>query len=306
MKPYLVLYHDRCHDGYCAAYIADRALPRGSADYTPMAYGTPLPRPEDLDGRDAIYVLDFAVAPAVVEAWRHVVGRVVVIDHHPETAEWWGWGFDLEDATPEAGYRPYGNVEIHYTPRRSGAGLTWAHFMGDADMPPLVRYVEDWDLWHHHLEGAAEVHAYLGLIARSFVAWAAVDARMTDNLVGVITVGSTILQAQRALMFQAAENYTLGTLHGHPVVVVNYPVSQSELGAHLTSQWPDRIAVIWHCTEGGRHAKVSFRSARTGRSRELAGQYGGGGHPDAAGAVLPLHALLSMLRVLCNADPEIT
>lgn len=53
MKP-LVLYHANCWDGFCAAWIARKAL--GECNFVPVQYGQD---PPEVGNRE-VYILDFS------------------------------------------------------------------------------------------------------------------------------------------------------------------------------------------------------------------------------------------------------
>ena len=76
MKP-LVLYHANCWDGFCAAWIAKKAL--GDIEAIPVQYGQD--PPIDFCGRD-VYILDFSYPRGEMENIIRSSNRVVVLDHH--------------------------------------------------------------------------------------------------------------------------------------------------------------------------------------------------------------------------------
>ena len=134
-KP-LVLYHGSCPDGFCAAWVAHRAL--GDVELHPAKYGE---APPNVMGR-TVYVLDFSFPRAVLEDWHRRHANLVVLDHHKSVIK------DL------AGL-PYVTLDVE----RSGARLTWDHFFpeGNRALPALVAYVEDRDLWRWALPHTSAV-----------------------------------------------------------------------------------------------------------------------------------------------------
>lgn len=77
----LILYHNHCPDGFCAAWVAHRQF-GGGADYIPVQYGQP---PPDVAGRD-VFIVDFSYKRAVLLEMAEKANSVVVLDHH-RTAE---------------------------------------------------------------------------------------------------------------------------------------------------------------------------------------------------------------------------
>lgn len=80
-KP-LVLYHSSCQDGFCAAWVAWRAL-EGNAEFIPVQYGQE--PPPHIDDR-RVYVLDFSYKRPVLAQMCRQASHVTVLDHH-RTAE---------------------------------------------------------------------------------------------------------------------------------------------------------------------------------------------------------------------------
>ena len=75
MKP-LVIYHANCWDGFCAAWVARKAL--GDIEPFPAYYGAP---PPDVKDR-IVYVLDFSYPRDVTERIATEARRSVFLDHH--------------------------------------------------------------------------------------------------------------------------------------------------------------------------------------------------------------------------------
>ena len=91
----LVIYHANCWDGFCAAWVARKAL--GEIEPFPAYYGA---KPPNVAGRE-VYILDFSYKRPVMREILASARSVVVLDHH-KTAE-----VELDGIVDEFIQRPY-------------------------------------------------------------------------------------------------------------------------------------------------------------------------------------------------------
>ena len=77
----LVIYHANCWDGFCAAWIARKAL--GEIEPFPAYYGA---SPPDVKDR-IVYMLDFSYPRDVMDRLLTEARRTVVLDHHKTAQE---------------------------------------------------------------------------------------------------------------------------------------------------------------------------------------------------------------------------
>jgi uncharacterized protein len=86
---------------------------------------------------------------------------------------------------------------------------------------------------------------------------------------------------------------SMGTLLGFTAAFVNTTCHWSEVGHFLLTKFDTDLAVSYHITKDNK-AALSLRSKRIDVS-EIARRFGGGGHKNAAGAIVPLTMLMTML-----------
>mgnify|MGYP001565300630 CR=1 FL=1 len=187
MRP-LVIFHNPCADGSGAAFAAWCKFGE-EAEYRPAKYGDAAPTDDEVRGRD-VYVLDFSYPRAELERVATAAGRLVVLDHH-KTAE-----ADL------AGL-PYAKFDMG----KSGAVMTWEHLHPGVEVPEVLLYVEDRDLWRWALPRSREVSAALSArgVSEDFRAlnFDPSCMRLPENLVqqgGLFNLGNegeAILRMQR-------------------------------------------------------------------------------------------------------------
>jgi len=289
-----VVYHalspDKgCSDGFGAAWAVWKRSP--DVRLVPAIFGRPLELTlVEARGKRVIFV-DYCPDRQFLLDLNAVAAEVLVLDHHKSAKERCGdlpfCGFDLE---------------------QSGAVIAWKTLHG-AEVPAMLRYIQDRDLWRHELPASREVAAVLQLMPsrdeRDFASWSRLAERFssTSEFEGVAWQGRTILQSNDALVDLVLSNASSASSPDgkFKVAIVNSSALQSELGERL-SQDHD-IGVVWWIDSAGM-LHFSFRSKPGGFPVDgIAMAMGGGGHPHAAGAVVPtsMNAVLSPTSIVLGA-----
>ncbi len=252
----LVIYHGQCRDGFCAAWVARRAL--AEAEFYPAAHGQ---TPPDVAGRE-VYVLDFSYPRSTMDRMAEEANSLTVIDHH-KTAE---------EALRGA---PYATFDMN----RSGAGMAWDFFFPGRSRPWMVDYVEDRDLWRYRLPDSRSVNAYLSVLAFDFTVW---DVEARDGDIDTATrLGAVVESKTGQYVREVAKNAYRTEFEGHQALVVNAPqVDISELLEHLAMAAP--ISIGWWRRADGL-ISYGLRSRGDVDVSAIAKKYGGGGHAQAAG-----------------------
>lgn len=296
-KP-LVIYHANCWDGFCAAWVARRAL--GEIEAVPRHYGQSPPR---VAGRQ-VYVLDFSFPREVMRGMAAEAELIVVLDHH-KTAEAALVGLD-EELAPV--------LTVVFDMQKSGGRLAWEYFWdfhlshGEGGVrysalvdgsgrglmrdkaPWLVDYTEDRDLWRHALVDSENINAALRSYPLDFELW----DQFHDN-VGQRELfkreGAAIRRAERQVIDAHVRNArveSFSLLVGGPsaaddlrVPVVNATTLFSEIAGELAKGQP--FAACYFDRRDGMR-QWSLRSDENGVDvSEIAKAHGGGGHARAAG-----------------------
>jgi hypothetical protein len=261
----LVLYHASCPDGFTAAWAAWRKF-GDAAEYLPVQYG-PGQVPPDVTGRDVL-ILDFSYPRALLLEMYAKAKSLRVLDHHVSAQK------DLA-----------GLDFCVFDMERSGAGLAWDELHDReqlASRPDLVDYVEDRDLWRFKLPDSRAINAYIGSFEFSFEKWTELADEFIDSE-RIVGIGEALLRGVDRYVASMAKQARLVTLAGYVVPCVNAPyLNTSELVGHLAEQVPEAFAVGWFQRGDGLY-QYSLRSQGSFDVSELAKQFGGGGHRNAAG-----------------------
>lgn len=279
-----VLYHANCPDGFTAAAVVWGAH-EDSAIYTPVEYQQPLPPIPD---RSRVIMVDFSYPREVLEALSRRVSELIVLDHH-KTAKEALAGLDF----------------ARFDLSKCGSRLAWEHFHPGKEVPELVRYVEDRDLWKWELPHSREVSAWLATVERNLSAyWDLLQRfRNTDNLfVEATTVGSALLAAKEMVIDGIVKHVRLVAIGSQAVHAVNTCCYQSEVGERLNLLYPeDSFSASFFIDKDGRE-NWSLRSKRSDVDvGAIAKQFGGGGHPGAAGFRVDRDTISK--RVPSSVDP---
>lgn len=262
MRPYIIIYHGNCSDGFTAAWAAHRLLDGPSELYAATyATGDAEVVVPDVTGRK-VYMVDFCVGADQLARMVEAADGFHVFDHHASAERVCG-AFDC----------------CTFDMDRSGAGLTWDILSGGAKRPWLVDYVEDRDLWRHSLPNTRAVNAYIALVQKSIHAW---NELLEEGLDSVAVLGSVALRAKDAYVESMMPLARRTAFAGHDDIrVVNAPPPHtSDLVGRLAQG--SKFAVGWHQRADGLYV-YSLRSRGDFDVGALAQKLGGGGHRQAAG-----------------------
>jgi hypothetical protein len=287
-----IIYHDNCPDGWTAAWVAHRALAPERTKLIPAQHGQP---PPDLTTFDTVYIVDFSY-PHKVMAEMAIEGQrtVVVLDHHRTAIDdiCSGHGDDPGQAPWGEGAKGDKWIARYETPyqtvlddNRSGAGITWDYFHPGEPRPPIVDYVEDRDLWRFMLQGSQEVNAYLRTVPFTLDEWDGLaEGWNTTDLVNIGTGALSHIEAYCRAAAGHAYWCTMGDRY-FPIVNVTYE-SCSEVASYLLDHFDCDMAGYF-LERGGGGWHYGFRSRNGVTVHDHAAAFGGGGHPQASGCVVP-------------------
>jgi oligoribonuclease NrnB/cAMP/cGMP phosphodiesterase (DHH superfamily) len=259
MNVTICIYHGNCADGFGAAWVVRKAL--GEMNSHPGKYQEP---PPDVTGKDVVLV-DFSYKRPVLMEMAEKANSILILDHHKTSAE------DLVDLPA--------NVTAKFDMNRSGAMMTWEHFFPSKTPPPLLLHIEDRDLWRFALQNTRQIQANVFSFPYDFQVW---DTLMATAPAALATEGEAIERKHfkdiRELLGVTTRYMVIG---GCRVPAANLPYTMSSDAGHELAKGQPFAACYWDTPEG---RAFSLRSSDDGADvAEVAKQYGGGGHRNAAG-----------------------
>lgn len=263
MDDKVVYYHANCMDGACAAYILD-------GEARPARYHDPVPDDSEVAERHVV-VVDLSFSEEVLDRWYGVCASLLVLDHH-DSAKW-------------LASKPYALFDQD----RSGTGIAWDVVFGAGSRPWWVQAVEDHDLWRPERDMALDAFVY------SFEPVPDVVERLPARKNEARDAGEALIRQRQGYVDRIAKNAKAVSLLGYDgVLIVQSAVLKDEVGNALASRDGVPFAVVWYEDASGM-ARLSFRGCDRVRVNDVAALLGGGGHPNAAGAVVPINGWLKSI-----------
>jgi oligoribonuclease NrnB/cAMP/cGMP phosphodiesterase (DHH superfamily) len=270
----LLITHKNCKDGLGAAmamtkYCNDNNI---GLEIHWSHYGdSNMP---DISGKNVI-IADFSFKRTVLEEMFKITKSLVVLDHHKTAmSELSGLDYCLFDMD------------------RSGAIMMWDYLYPGVTAPLLLQYIQDRDLWNWELDKSHEVSAAIDLNSFNGMLENYSEC-LTDNYVHNLMLTGTPIYAYQLNQIdkirRKADYLPVVEILGHPVPCLNNNNLISEVGNMLTEF--ATFSLQYFITEND--IVFSLRSSMTGPIgfvdvEQIAKEFGGGGHPEAAGFKISL------------------
>ncbi|XHR29887.1 MAG: DHH family phosphoesterase [Chthoniobacteraceae bacterium] len=275
----IVLYHEDA-DGFGAAYAAWVYF-GASAEYHAVNYGDPLPPIPD---KSNVFILDFSYDAETLRELAVRSNFVIVIDHHKTAQK------ELEKLVDGGCDERFFKI---FDTEHSGCVLAW-RFFSRYDVPRLLKYVEDRDLWRFKLTNSRAINAVISTEPFDFDAWLTleVSCEFTPNRCILLERGAAMLTLGDFIAKQAAKHAVPMMLGKYLVPTANCTAFISETCHEMLELYPEMPFVAAYFDNLEKRRRVwSLRSRPGFDVSAVAVEHGGGGHPQAAGFEEPLHQL---------------
>ena len=262
MAKTIVLYHAGCPDGFGAAWSFYQKY-GNDATYVPVIHGQ---KPPNIVGRN-VFIVDFCYPAPIMKEIARTAASVVVLDHHIT-------------AQKDCGDLKY----CHFDMTHSGAVLAWKHLFADVPIPAILQHIEDRDLWLWQHPNSEEILSVVDSHDRSFAEWDYLNKKIgkiqSDGWTQMAESGRHILKYKNSIIKTVIANSHKINILGFEIPAANSSCFQSEIG-NILSETADYAAVYFY--DGYRY-RVSLRSKDSGLDvSQIAAEFGGGGHRNAAG-----------------------
>lgn len=274
------LYHADCFDGMGAAWAVYKRFPKGA--YIAVDYRDGLP--EGLEGKHVI-IVDFSFDQEEMDYLALNCAKLTFLDHHERSEQ--------IAALLEMTNRVIGGDRIvaHYDANRSGALMAWEYFHPGKSVPKIIEHISDRDLWRFALPDTKVIMSGLGMYLLDLPVW---DELFTSfemetelgeqMLIEHLRLAGPFVERAKSTDIVRIINQTQRTivLDGQTVPLLNVPRSlASEALAKLAQDHP--FAAGYY--DDGEYRVFSLRSRKDGGVivNRIARQFGGDGHPHAAG-----------------------
>lgn len=273
----LIYYHDD-NDGSCAAAVAANHYERNefAIKFVAINYGKEPWTEEEIKAAEKVWLVDFA-SDRMDEFVKACGPRLIWIDHHRTAMEKYP---DLWSSSSIPGIRSLENA---------ACVLTWEFTHPEnTSPPPAVAYIGDKDMWRFEYPETRPFNAGFSLMVKTpdDPAWdILLGSEYGDTVDQMISIGKLLLEAQKYKLQKAFDRGVDFVFHNWRARLVNTTGSISELGEFIYKKPEYDIAVMWQAIED--MVVFSLRSDSGNPDSpdcaEIAEQYGGGGHKNAAG-----------------------
>jgi uncharacterized protein len=277
MNKKIIVFHAKavspyrpCMDGLFAAAAAAIAIPE--ARLVPAAYGKP---PElGLKQGDLVHLLDLTYPYFVIEEWAKTA-QVTILDHHKGAMQ------DLMHLSA--------HISREFDMSRSGAVISWQHFHRN-EVPLILQYVQDRDLWTKQLPGCDLVSLALSELMRDKTVLQCVQKAIeivnaNDLVVEDLKVQGASLEAEmKAAIAGAVAKSKTRLVIGYEVPFYKCRTPRefqgySDIGNALLSAYPAAPFAVVQVGDGWALRSKDDRLD----VQEIAKSLGGGGHRNASG-----------------------
>jgi oligoribonuclease NrnB/cAMP/cGMP phosphodiesterase (DHH superfamily) len=266
------LYHANCTDGKGSALAAWMKHGDEGCKYIPVQYDE---KPPKMKKGAEIYILDFSYPGLTLEKMAKKHESIVILDHH-KTAQ----------STLESVRLP-DNINAVFDMERSGAVISWEYFHPNTDVPELLLHIQDRDLWQWEMNGTKDILTGLNLVD-DFRNWKTYLTAWHDTLIIRGSAVNQFIQIQIDNVLSSEPQWI--TVGGDKIPVFNIPGFMiSECLAQALKLYPDSpYAEAYFDIPGKRICSLRSRAGSDVDVSEIAQQFGGGGHRNAAGYSLEI------------------
>ena len=270
-----VLYHGNCNDGFGSAfacyYYMKNKFPHKAISYHPCYHNQ---CPPDVNGKNVL-ICDISFSYDTMINMIKKSNKLCILDHHKTAQE------DLKNI-PDA--------NKIFEMKHSGAYITWAYFFGESDVPKLIRYIEDNDIWTRTLPNTKAFTAFINSIQKKFDLY---ENFLDDNYIETtaIPVGLGMQRANEKYVEEAVKrtalNFMLINNKLYFVGSVNTSILKSEIGNAIFDSYPNAdFSLCYSESTYTDENYVSLRSVNNATDvSAIAKLFNGGGHRNASGIV---------------------
>lgn len=281
------VYHKNCTDGTTSAAVVllrypDATLFNFDHNYKEEDVNNLL---SEIDEETTVYIVDFALKPEDLQKLLSIAKQVINIDHHISVKDY------LEKYSKQ-----YKNFKFVFDNSSSGASLTYKYLF-DEDVPMLIKYVEDKDIWKWEFgEETKYVNDYLFLFTNK--PEKIKEILQSYQIEEILNKGKTINEYTSYIInsFVEKSKDLFVKIGDYKVRAYNTGLFQSEIGNILSTKFDQAVCLF---SINGDYVKLSFRSldSHNPSALDLAKLLNGGGHRNAAGASVSITEFCSMLLI---------
>jgi oligoribonuclease NrnB/cAMP/cGMP phosphodiesterase (DHH superfamily) len=269
----VIIYHGSCPDGFCSAlsawyYYKTNGFNMEEFTFVPAFYNGEIPNVND----KSVLICDFSFSYEKTLELIDKTKDLTILDHH---------------LTAENNLAKIPSNYKYFNMKHSGAYLTWAYFFGETNVPDLIKYVEDRDLWNKVLPNTDEISIYLSTLPYVFEEYEKfID---NDNLRTIIPEAIGMVKLNNKYIKNAikrGEERLIKTPDEkiYRVVFCNSTELQSDIGNKILYEFPmANFSAIYSIYNKSYNFSLRSMNERTDVGTLANKYFNGGGHRNASG-----------------------
>lgn len=277
----MIIYHNNCSDGFTSAAIAYLYFKQNNTNLTTLFAGNYGEPPPIVDKQTDVYLVDYSYNKETILDLLEQANSVTIIDHHITAIK------ELKDLS-------HPNFMKYFDTALSGAGLTWEYFFPDKNIPDLIKYVQDRDLWNWVYSESKDF--LMGLeqfdfTVEQYIQHLENSINLKNNYTQTLIESGKIISKYFEQMVNQIIDSNLYFINYKnyqkvPILNCNYKFS-SNIGNILSTRHNTLFSIMYYIVADSVY--LSFRSVDTGVDVSIiAKELGGGGHRNASGAKISL------------------
>ena len=300
----LIVYHAHCIDGITSAAVTVKHLLERQGILEEEIHLYPMSYDDDVaklyvaimkNEIKELYIVDFSLSKEQLLTIEAYNVKVHLYDHHASTfRKLMGDDYPLSPISNENFYlrndhNDITTIHIVLDNAECGASLCWKHLINTdrtAEMPELIKYVKDYDIWQFTLPTTREVNKFLKQQSKDLATYTAllISFENKDFVRGVVKEGATLLRYEDSLEDELISSGVCPlVIEGVEGLAVNAPYAFSSNIGHKLALESKTFGAVWSQLAEG---KIAFSLRSNGDEcdvSKLAECMGGGGHKNAAG-----------------------
>ena len=288
-KDIIVLYHGGCMDGFAGAYIAWTMF-ADKAEYIGCKDRIELPEyvvNHNNKSNTEVYLIDFSFPLEKLLYLQDNFKRFVMIDHH---------------ITEEENIRKL--KEYRFDLNKSGCYLAFEYFYPNKEIPLIIKYISDNDLWKKEMKDWEYIIPYIytfDMIENNdFIQFDRIlnEVEDKDGFEKIKDISMILNRITEKNIKHFVNNAILVEFEGYNIYAVNAMSGlRSEIGNRLAEK-TGTFAIIYYYDDIGKFWKASLRSVKDFDVSVIAKKHGGGGHKNAASFILKTGHPLPFVKVI--------
>ena len=269
----MIIYHGSCPDGFGAAFSAwyyykTNGFNMEEFTFLPAYYNGNLP---DVTGQ-SVLVCDFSFSYEKTIELINNANNLTILDHH---------------ATAEKNLAQIPSTVKYFNMNHSGAYITWVYFFGEDNVPDLIKYIEDRDLWNKKLPNTDEISIYLSTLPYEFEVFEKylsnrILKAIIPEAIGMVSINNKYIK--NAIKRGEERLIKLPDDKIYRVVFCNSTELQSDIGNRILFEFPlANFSAIYNVYNNIYNFSLRSMNDRTDVGTLANTHFNGGGHRNASG-----------------------